>query len=375
VALLIAGVHPGPPVFLQVAVADGQVGIQFSAEQRTALPWLGEEGLLPPPLDDAARERLEDAALRLLGEELRISIDGAPVKLMAVSRVQVFNQFGPDNAEPSIQIDAQFACAGTPRSVAIAWQYYDAVEDGKRKLPVVIDAEGEFDFKTLTEEEPEYVWHTSAAPNRRAAAGAAPAALPEGRSPVLPLVLFALGIGLWGLGVRRGMGRGAGWLLAVPMALGVWIWSRGPGGPELPGDEQARAMFETLHGNLYAAFDARSEDEIYEQLALCVDPALLDQLYGEIYESLILREDGGALCRVEEVAAIDGEVLPSPAGGASFDVDWTWRVTGQVVHYGHEHRRTNEYHARYTVAPVRTTWRIVGVEVLSHERVDPEDEG
>ena len=52
--------------------------------------------------------------------------------------------------------------------------------------------------------------------------------------------------------------------------------------------------------NIYGAFDAASEDEIYDLLATSVDTALLDELYGEIYESLILRSEGGAVCRIEE---------------------------------------------------------------------------
>jgi hypothetical protein len=142
-----------------------------------------------------------------------------------------------------------------------------------------------------------------------------------------------------------------------------------------PSPEEARAIFETLHRGIYDAFSAETEDEIYDRLAVSVDRSLLDDLYGEIYESLILREQGGAVCSIESVEVLDGEVhLPTdPDAPPGFQVDWTWQVNGVVSHWGHLHHRRNEYEALYTVGHDGTAWRITGVDVLEHRRIDLPD--
>ena len=63
----------------------------------------------------------------------------------------------------------------------------------------------------------------------------------------------------------------------------AFAWPTGP-----PAD--ARAVFEALHRNLYRAFEADTEDEIYDVLKQSVDASLLQEVYLDIYESLILRE-------------------------------------------------------------------------------------
>jgi len=104
---------------------------------------------------------------------------------------------------------------------------------------------------------------------------------------------------------------------------------------------------------------------------------MLDQLYLEVYESLILRGEGGAVCDVEKVELVEGSVRVEPdpeqqeqAAAPSFEADWLWRVHGLVSHWGHSHQRTNQYHALYTVAHDGASWKIADVEVLDHERIE-----
>ena len=47
-------------------------------------------------------------------------------------------------------------------------------------------------------------------------------------------------------------------------------------------------------------------------LAVSVDAALLDELYADIYESLVMRDQGGAVCRVREVEKLGGHVESLP---------------------------------------------------------------
>ena len=90
---------------------------------------------------------------------------------------------------------------------------------------------------------------------------------------------------------------------------------------------------------MYDAFSARSESEVYDILAVTVDAEILDELYAEVYESLILRDEGGAVSKVEGIDVLERDVALDADGAPAFDVDWSWRVHGLVSHWGHLHRR------------------------------------
>jgi hypothetical protein len=46
-----------------------------------------------------------------------------------------------------------------------------------------------------------------------------------------------------------------------------------------------------------------------------------------------------------------------------------WRVLGLVEHWGHVHRRINEYSAIYTLTPFGNQWKISGVEMTDQKRI------
>ena len=379
--------HPGPPVFLQVFVEDDQVRLVFTGEQETVMPWYGLDWPVSPPLDADVESRLRAGAEALLSRELVVRIDGEVVPLEPAG-VAVFDDFGPANTEPSAEVKLRVAVAERPRRVEVSWTWYEGVEDAtKRKLPVVIDAGGEFDLVTLTTEEPGYVWHADASSGSRAKRpGAVEALIPVEQERVPAFSIGVLVVGVVGAVLLR---RRSAPLLSLGVLAacggialaGRDAWSvRAPWGTgRLPDETQAIAMFRELHRGVYGAFDAKSEGEIYDRLARCVDDALIDDLYGQVFESLVMREEGGAIAQVQAVDVLEGSVaFPERAAGESlaFDVDWTWSVRGRVIHYGHEHSRLNRYRARYRVAAVDDTWRIAAVDVLENERLpDPvEDE-
>jgi hypothetical protein len=142
----------------------------------------------------------------------------------------------------------------------------------------------------------------------------------------------------------------------------------------LPAEPEARALFESLHRNIYRAFDYRDEGQVYDALARSLAPELIDPVYGEVYRSLRmqLEQDEVAACQIRAVRILEGtvELPPAPAEPA-FDVVARWEVIGTVRHWGHGHWRTNRYSARYRVrwAPA-DGWRIGAVEILGQERVD-----
>jgi hypothetical protein len=132
-------------------------------------------------------------------------------------------------------------------------------------------------------------------------------------------------------------------LLLAGAVSAAYAWPAGP-----PAD--ARRIFQALHESVYRAFEAKTEDGIYDVLAR-----------------------GGVITEVEEVEVIGGDV--SPGGSATeFAVAWRWRVHCSISHWGHVHRRINVYAANYTVRHDGTSWKIAGVAVREYERVDPDAE-
>ncbi len=133
-------------------------------------------------------------------------------------------------------------------------------------------------------------------------------------------------------------------------------------------------MFSGLHRTIYGALSARSEDEMYATLASAVDEDYIEDLYLELRESMIRRNDGGAWCQVTAIEDLGYEIdLAATASGAevlAFELTWHWQVDGEVTHYGHTHTRRNLHRARYSVGHDGRGWKIRGREVLEHERSD-----
>lgn len=201
---------------------------------------------------------------------------------------------------------------------------------------------------------------------------------PQSRTWTLPLASVLCGLlALLCLAARRPL------LLRVGPALGlaaIGIALRGhvrvdvplpfAEAAPLPDAAQARAIFEPLHANIYRAFDYTKEGDIYDALARSVAGDYLEQLYRQVYESLVLRDEGGAMSRVLSVAPLDFRLLASRRAEArpELEVEARWRVKGAVFHWGHDHVRVHDYDARYVVVATEDGWRIAEHEVLAQER-------
>lgn len=381
-------------MYLQLEIHADRIDLTVTAEQWTLLPWIGFE---PETTYEEAFTPAEDAevlaqarAFFSASEHFSVDGDSAPPH---VTDVEVLPPFSNGLGGPGIMIKARLECAGQPQRVGVLWDRWDGV-DGENgpAIPILFRADGEFEFSVVKPTEPESVWHT-ADRSRRARELPSAVGLVEGARFQIPLVSVALILaGALGLRMLRARPRIA-WAFATVALAGVVVCRdvarvgvASPFRPRvtMPSPDQARAMFETLHANVYAAFAATSEDEIYDLLAVSVSQELLDELYGEVYESLILRSDGGAVCRIEEVRLLGGKVDLNPAAvedatgnearAHEFAVDWSWEVDGLVSHWGHVHRRTNRYQALYTVAHDGASWKIAGVETTEHVRIDDDGE-
>jgi hypothetical protein len=172
----------------------------------------------------------------------------------------------------------------------------------------------------------------------------------------------------WGLAiVALGVAAYCHDKLVVPL-VPPWTEAATP-----PNPDDATNIFASLHRNIYRAFDYKTESDIYDVLALSVDGPLLDQVYNEVYQSLILRDQGGAAARIQSVELLDSELtssgMLSGSRAGAFSVRSRWRVRGAVYHWGHVHSRTNEYEALYAVAERGDRWKIIAVEVLEQRRI------
>ena len=281
--------------------------------------------------------------------------------------------------------------APAPSTVSLVWHAYpfDLLAVGEPKPRLVIAAElvadGIRSQLTFTESEPECVWH--------AVRGGIEGRLlavprPASRSgPLGPLAWAALGAG-GAAGLALVLRRRRTALVAALAAalLGTSAVLRAAPPSELPSDDEAKAIFDALHANLYKAFDYAEESAVYDALERSVDGPLLEDLYLTIHRSLVMQEEGGAVSRVREVRrgeiAIEsigmvpastghGRTDAAPTGDvASFLVRCRYQVDGRVTHWGHAHDRTYEYLARYTVVARPKGWRIAEAEVLEQTRVD-----
>jgi len=132
-------------------------------------------------------------------------------------------------------------------------------------------------------------------------------------------------------------------------------------------DERAETVVVGLLHNIYRAFDFRDEERIYDTLARSVDGDLLTEVYLETRRGLELASQGGARARVNEVELLTLAMERSGSGG--FVATATWNAAGSVGHWGHVHRRANQYEAKLDIRPVDGEWKLTGLEILEEQRL------
>ncbi len=298
---------------------------------------------------------------------------------------------------PQVHVVLEFPCKQPPRSVEIVWGTFPldflAVERDTPppvEIEAILIAEGESRPIVLTRTEPSFTWHgvgTTAAD--RMSRVPEVIRVPERVVPIVSVFLVIGWIGLGGVWTRVRGGRGLLLSLAALPLVGVVAWAcRGtalvstasifpPAHVPRPPDDEAISIFKALQANVYRAFDYTDESEVYDALAQSVAGPLLDSMYNQVFRSLVMYDEGGAVSRVNTVQPISVTMLNTlrrtggPANGGQYSVDARWRVEGIVYHWGHSHTRWNEYVATYELAPTPAGWRIVGYQTREQFRVDP----
>ncbi|MEZ5327282.1 MAG: hypothetical protein R3F19_19710 [Verrucomicrobiales bacterium] len=301
-----------------------------------------------------------------------------------------------------VGLKMEYSLKREPKQIAMKWGFFAQPHEGEEfpaitddPLAVVDDPQevvadfiihgdpDQYDLVYFSPREPEYIWHRPV-PERSEEELVAITTVREGSAGSVSVRRYGfigggVGLVLLGLVVGRGQGKAkvlTGGLLAV---LGVACFAGGfiqPKNDQPLADQEAIDTFKALQANIYAAFDYDTEDEIYDALGQSVDGALLDHVYNDVFESLILRSEGGVMAKVQKVEVLKAEVTAAPtATSDSFVIDCLWRVHGFVKHYSHTHRRLNEYQATFEMAPRDGKWKIIKSVETKRERLDGQLQG
>jgi hypothetical protein len=157
----------------------------------------------------------------------------------------------------------------------------------------------------------------------------------------------------------------AGLAITLQSTAGVAIEHPWRQPPELP-DSESQRVFEALHQGMYQALDFGSEERIYDVLATTVDGPLLEDLYLQLRRSLEVRDQGGAIARIRDIAYDTGNRLPraeTRAAWPALEYRSTWTVAGTVEHWGHVHERQNQFDAVFTIEPRNGHWKITRMDI------------
>ncbi len=380
---LPAAAHPPPDsaeVVLDITIDDVRVLYEVKMSDT-----LFCENIVPDNLPEQVPRLITIDAKRVWGlaEEFfhrmnPVAIDGVPVRPVVESMEK--------SLLPHLRIKLSYATKGKPKQVSMAWRAFPKYDSGgyplRAEMVAGFNAYGKSREIVFTDKEPEYVWHADDSPYYREVlsvpVGAGAAKLPL---PVLSICIVGGWVAL--LLTLRSVKTGARtkWLATVAV-VGAAVLLGGYGTVEVaspwqktvktPEGPEAVAIFETLHKNIYRAFDYGTESDIYDTLALSVDGRLLEKTYNDVYQSLMQKVLGGAVSRIQTVRILECRLQAPAAGPAAamqFRIWCRWRVHGSVRHWGHTHARTNEYEAIYTVAARDGAWKITQTEVLRQEQV------
>lgn len=343
--------------------------------------WLGRS--FDPPTNGDNQQRAQELAALIHARSV-LEANGkrpVPTGLKVTELLDTGLGFEPQAQKPpkTYMVTFEYPIDGdAPEDVQLKWTDFAGVMwETEVQVPVNIYGERAVDTATLTPQDPGHTWRRPKGEwdfYKEIESVEAPPSIPR-----ISLPVATIGLGLLALLVLLIRRPRSFVMPLVLLALAGAAWPfarheiRDPRAEAsvLPPKEQAEKVFAVLHDNLYRAFDGSSEDEIYDLIAKSVEGPLARDIYGDIYENLILRSQGGVVCRIERVEVLEKEVLlPESDAAKHFDVIWKWKVHGAVSHLGHTHRRIDEFKAKYRVEHGGRFWKITAMQLLERYRND-----
>lgn len=140
----------------------------------------------------------------------------------------------------------------------------------------------------------------------------------------------------------------------------------------LPSSVETKQIFLPLHRNIYSSMEYVSDEQIYDALEQSVAGETLTEIYRQLHRNLTMKDQGGAVARVEDVQVKRSESQPvkDKSQAPTFQHLCQWEVTGTVEHWGHLHRRRQAHEALFTVCATDGYWKIVHWELLDERLLD-----
>lgn len=132
---------------------------------------------------------------------------------------------------------------------------------------------------------------------------------------------------------------------------------------------QASVLVADLLHNTYRAFDFREESDVYDKLEMCNTGDLLADIYIQTKQSMVLESQGGIQVKLKSVDIIDvKEVDMKDMAKDAMAFQCEWIVDGDVGHWGHIHKRINQYQAIMKIKPDNGSWKMYDMEIIEESR-------
>jgi hypothetical protein len=376
--------HVPKPLNIEADLSEEGLDLYFLVDAYLFRHWTGIDARSLVDLEATEYEQRCEELSEFLMIHAPVAIDGIDVRPV-IEDIEFQEGFAENDFVDFVGVSGRYGVKARPGTIEFNWTRFDT-EDAfpLESAYLIFSSEDDFQILRFRADDPTRVWRRPGAPPvvdpDLVAPGVAP---PQGRLPIVSVgilgVLLAMALGMRGrrVAVPRivtfvTLGL-VGAYLAGSVTVVEFRWP-GESAIALPSEDEADALFATLHRNIYRAFDYSDEGQIYDALARSLAPELIDTVYGEVYRSLRmqLEQDEVAACKIKSVRILDSNPdLPEDPETPAFDVVARWEVIGTVRHWGHGHWRTNRYSARYRVRwEEEDGWRIGAVEILGQERVD-----
>ena len=130
---------------------------------------------------------------------------------------------------------------------------------------------------------------------------------------------------------------------------------------------EAKELISQLLKNTYRAFDFREEGDVYDKLSICNDDGLLQDIYLQTRKSMVIENQGGIEAKVDEVLITKVEEATTDDDGLAYRCNWI--VKGVVGHWGHKHRRVNQYDAIIKIKPIGGSWKMFDLDIIEEVRL------
>lgn len=289
-------------------------------------------------------------------------------------------------ASGRVGIIMSYSTKGAPTEVTVSWDKFNNVIKAVDAVVIAYDKVEKTQFSMFVKDNT-YTWSEPTRKPLPAITGVSATIDAKSFEPptiTLPMISTVLiGVGLLSLaailfGVDWRMPVAIAGICGISSALAFGLVPMKVANPfaeppkfEFP-DESAQQVFARLHKNMFRAFDYHNESDVYDALAKSVDGELLRELYLKINQSLKVKEQGGAVSRVNEVNLLEGEKT-----GTSIDIEDSapgfnyrskWKLVGTIEHWGHIHERENEYDAEFEIKLKNDAWKITSMKVVNEEQ-------